>query len=89
MQIMVKKPTAEELEKLGVKSWPVWEKEISSFNWHYVEEETCYFLEGEVEIEIDNGGKINIGKGDLVTFPQGLSCVWNIKKKVRKHYTFK
>jgi uncharacterized cupin superfamily protein len=24
----------------------------------------------------------------LVTFPQGLSCVWNVKKAVKKHYKF-
>ena len=80
MQIAIKKPAAEELEELGVKNWPIWEKEKSRFNWHYAEKETCYFLEGEVEIETETGGKINIGKGDLVTFPKGLSCTWNIKK---------
>ena len=29
------------------------------------------------------------GKGDFVTFPKGLSCIWDIKAPVRKHYNFK
>jgi len=26
--------------------------------------------------------------GDLVTFPAGLSCTWDVKKALRKHYQF-
>jgi len=88
MGIEVRKPTPEELQSLGVSGWPIWEKEESSFDWHYDEKETCYFLEGEVEVETTEGEKVSIGKGDLVSFPQGLSCRWHIKKKVRKHYLF-
>ncbi len=29
------------------------------------------------------------GKGDFVTFPKGLSCVWDIKEPVKKHYNFR
>jgi elongation factor G len=29
-----------------------------------------------------------IKAGDLVTFPQGLKCTWQVKKAVRKHYKF-
>jgi uncharacterized cupin superfamily protein len=25
-------------------------------------------------------------KGDLVTFPEGMSCTWKIRKDVKKHY---
>lgn len=88
MKVKVKKPTEEELKKLGVKDWPIWEKEESSFDWYYDEQETCYFLEGEVEVELSTGEKVKIKKGDLVTFPKGLSCKWHIKKAVRKHYNF-
>lgn len=48
----------------------------------------CYFLEGEVEVTGKDGAKTSFGKGDFVTFPVGLSCVWNIKKPVKKHYKF-
>ncbi|RPI80017.1 MAG: DUF861 domain-containing protein, partial [Desulfobacteraceae bacterium] len=26
---------------------------------------------------------------DFVTFSQGLSCIWDIKSPVRKHYRFR
>ena len=82
-------PTEVELKKLGVKSWGIWEKEKSIFDWSYSDTETCYILEGEVEVtDNSTGEKIEFKKGDLVQFPKGLECVWNVKRPVRKHYTF-
>jgi len=31
---------------------------------------------------------VTFGKGDLVTFPRGLSCTWDIRNPVKKHYNF-
>jgi uncharacterized cupin superfamily protein len=73
---------------LGVSSWPVWKKEISEFSWEYEEKETCYILEGVVEVTPDGGTTVNFSKGDLVIFPAGLKCRWKILKAVRKHYCF-
>lgn len=83
-----KKPTAEKLQQLGVKGWPIWTKEVSKFAWSYDEPETCYFLEGEVVVTPDGGKAVSVGKGDLVTFPSGMSCTWEVRKPVRKHYRF-
>lgn len=77
-----------DLEALDVFSWPVWEKEISEFPWHYDETETCYFLEGKVIVTPNNGKPISMGQGDLVTFPKGMSCTWRIETAVSKHYSF-
>lgn len=86
-KIEVRKPSAKELEDLNIKSWPIWEKEASSFNWVYDEKEICFFLEGEVTVLYDKSSE-KIGKGDLVVFPKGLKCKWDIKLKVKKHYKF-
>lgn len=86
-KIAVEKPTEKQLTVLNVKSWPIWTKEPSTFDWHYDDQETCYFLEGEVTVKTKEG-TVTFGKGDLVTFPQGLSCTWQVKKSVRKHYRF-
>ncbi len=88
MSIKIEKPDEKRLAELKVHSWPIWTKEVSRFDWYYSETEVCYFLEGRVIVELPNGGKIEIGKGDLVTFPKGLSCVWDIKEPVKKHYNF-
>ena len=89
MKIEIRKPNIEDMEELGVLSWPIWEKEISRFDWHYDETEECYLLEGEVVVKTEDGEKVKFGRGDFVTFPQGLSCAWDIKKPVKKHYNFK
>lgn len=73
--------------ELGARSWPIWTKEPSTFDWFYDEQEICYFLEGEVTVKTKEG-EVSFGKGDLVTFPRGLACTWNVKKAVRKHYRF-
>ncbi|QDQ42760.1 cupin domain-containing protein [Methylacidiphilum kamchatkense] len=87
MEIRIEKnPTQQRLKELGISHWPIWEKEVSKFDWHYPEEETCYLLEGEAIISSANNKPIRIVQGDLVVFPKGLSCQWEIVKKVKKHY---
>ncbi len=86
--VKIEKPTPAQLEELDVSSWPIWEKDVSDFDWYYDETEVCYILEGEVEVTTENGEVYNIGLGDLVTFQKGLKCKWSVKKPVRKHYNF-
>lgn len=81
-------PSPETLEQLGVKQWPIWTKAVSTFPWTYDESETCYFLEGDVTVIPEGGEPVRAGKGDLVTFPSGLSCTWDIHSAVKKHYRF-
>ena len=89
MKVEIRKPKMEDIEKEGIMSWPIWEKEISRFDWHYDETEECYLLEGKAVVETDDGEKVQFSKGDFVTFPKGLSCVWEIKEPVKKHYNFR
>lgn len=83
---VVKNPDQAQLSTLGVEGWPIWTKEVSEFPWSYDVEETCYFVEGDVVVTPDAGEPVEMGQGDLVTFPTGMSCTWNIRKPVRKHY---
>ena len=81
-------PSEDQLSSLGVTSWPIWTKEVSEFPWTYDSPETCYFLEGDVTVTSENGDEVKVGKGDLVTFPQGMSCTWKVTVPVKKHYRF-
>lgn len=81
-------PSEEKLRKLGVRTWPIWTKEPSTFPWTYDEPETCLFLEGDVVVTPEGGEAVRIGKGDLVTFPSGMACTWQVHSAVRKHYRF-
>ena len=83
-----REPSADALQARGVFDWPIWTKEASTFPWTYDASETCYLLEGDVVVTPDGGEPVEIKKGDLVTFPAGMSCTWEIRQAVRKHYTF-
>ncbi len=83
-----RQPSPAKLEILGVFDWPIWEKEVSEFPWSYDRSETCYFLRGQVIVTPDGGEPVEIGRGDLVTFPAGMTCTWKILKPVEKYYSF-
>ena len=83
-----REPSRERLAELGVEDWPVWSCEVSRFPWTYEERETCYILAGRVTVTPDGGEPVTIGAGDLVTFPAGLSCTWDVHEPIRKHYRF-
>jgi uncharacterized cupin superfamily protein len=86
-QVVIENPSREELDSRGVNDWPIWTKEVSRFDWYYDTAEQCYLLEGEVTVETREGD-FTVKAGDFVTFRQGLKCVWDIKKPVKKHYKF-
>ena len=87
-EIKKEKPTKEEIEKY-LKEWSTWECDPSTFDWEYGSDESAYIIEGEVEVENEEGQVTSIKAGDFVTFPRGMKCVWNVKKKLRKVYSFK
>ncbi|MBF0254928.1 MAG: cupin domain-containing protein [Gammaproteobacteria bacterium] len=82
------KPSPAKLEVLGVYDWPIWRKEVSCFPWSYDRQETCYILRGKVIVTPEGGEAQEFGRGDLITFPQGLKCTWDIVKDIEKHYNF-
>lgn len=86
--IVVRKCGADEGETF--ESWPVWSSDVSEFDWDYTQTETCLIIEGEVTVfdRPASGDSVTFGVGDVVVFPEGLSCVWKITKAVRKYYDF-
>jgi len=81
-------PSPQRLTELGVSRWPTWGHAPAVFPWRYDETETSYFLAGEVVVTPDGGEPVTIRQGDLATFPSGMSCTWEIRQAVRKHYRF-
>jgi len=89
MLIVVTSPCPEgTIEELGIKNWPIWSCDESSFDWTYSDKETCLLLEGEVTVTPERGQSVKFCAGDLVTFPKGMKCRWEVHKPVRKHYRF-
>lgn len=87
MKVEIRKLSSDEFKNMGIDNWSIWTKEISEFDWYYDSIEQCYFLEGKVIVKTDDGN-YEINKGDFVTFPKGLKCVWQVIEPVRKHYRF-
>ena len=86
-QIKVEKnPSQAHLDNLGVSKWPTWQKEVSVFPWTFHEQEIAYILEGECVITPNGGTAVTFGKGDLVTFPAGITASWEVRKPLHKHY---
>ena len=45
MSIVVTSPCPEaKVEELGIKNWPIWTCESSSFDWTYEDKETCLLI---------------------------------------------
>ena len=87
-EVIISKLSEQEIQNRSINDWPIWTKEVSRFDWSYDSTEECLLLEGEVTVETPEGN-FDFGAGDFVVFNKGLSCVWDIKKAVRKHYNFK
>jgi uncharacterized cupin superfamily protein len=81
-------PSPAKLEVMGVYDWPTWSKEPSTFPWSYEQSETCYLLDGVAVVTPEGGEAVTIQAGDLVIFPAGMQCSWEIRETVRKHYHF-
>jgi uncharacterized cupin superfamily protein len=79
-------PDTARLDHLRVAKWPTWSKEVSIFPWTFHEQEIAYILEGEFVITPEAGKPVAFGKGDLVTFPAGMSVTWEVKQELKKHY---
>ena len=87
MKIRIEKPTDAQLQELNIESWSNWECEPSKFDWQYAEEETAYVHEGKVIVTTDTES-VEINKGDLVTFPKGLACQWEVLETIKKVFRF-
>lgn len=86
-KVIIQKLNENDIDRRSIRNWPVWEKEISRFDWEYDGDEECLILEGEVVVETADGN-YTVKKGDFVTFRKGLSCTWDVRKPIKKHYNF-
>ncbi len=83
-KIKIEKPTTDQITAMTRE--PTWSAGASAFDWEYDSMETCYIVKGDIRVTTPEGEVVDIGPGDLVTFPQGLRCRWEIRAPVLKHY---
>mmetsp|Transcript_141160 Transcript_141160/g.199927 ORF Transcript_141160/g.199927 Transcript_141160/m.199927 type:complete len:98 (+) Transcript_141160:52-345(+) len=92
-EIKVKKMSKEDAEKeYNISKWGQWGCDISKFDWTYSGKEVAYILEGEVLVTPTgawSGCKpTKVEAGDFVEFPDGMTCIWDVTKAIKKHYNF-
>lgn len=86
-KVIIQKLSAQEIEERRIEKWPIWEKEVSTFDHVYEGDEECLFIEGEVIIRT-SAGNYTILPGDFVIFKDGLECTWDVIRPVKKYYNF-
>ncbi len=80
------RPDAARLARLRVNAWPEWASDSKVMPWKYYEDETSYIVEGRAIVTPEGGDPIEINKGNLVTFPSGMTCVWDVIEPLHKRY---
>jgi uncharacterized cupin superfamily protein len=93
-KIDIRKITKEHAKELGIPDtpqttgdWMPWECEAKTFECEYTCTETAYFYQGRVKVKTPQE-EVEIRAGDLVCFPEGLKCTWQVLEPVRKVYSF-
>ncbi|OIW21332.1 hypothetical protein TanjilG_32423 [Lupinus angustifolius] len=85
-------PPNSRLEELNVKYWPKWAGPPGKYHVKYEAEQICYLLKGKVKVyprpTESSSEFVEFGAGDLVIFPEGLCCTWEVFIAVDKYYKF-
>ncbi|KAF5834328.1 hypothetical protein DUNSADRAFT_9029 [Dunaliella salina] len=84
-------PSEDFLKSEGVRQWGTWGCGVEKFPWSWSVDEKAYVLEGEVYItpnegEPGAGQPVHVKKGDYCVFPGGMSCTWDVKQPIYKHF---
>lgn len=85
--VIVTRPSAAELESMGLETWNEWTCPVSEFDWTYSDTEEAYVLEGSVEVTGPRDS-VQVNAGDFVRFPKDFSCHWKVTSPIRKVYRF-
>jgi len=79
-------------KKFNISGWGTWGCKVSKFDWEYSSTETAYILKGKVTVtptgEWACCKPATVEAGDLVTFPDGMTCIWDVTEPIEKHYSF-
>lgn len=65
----------------------VWDCTQGEFTIDFTWEESAFILEGEVMVSFASGDRVFLKKGDLVHFPKGTVCRWEIPAYIKKVFT--
>lgn len=70
----------------GHTSAGLWECSPGRWRRQIRQAEFCYFIEGDLTFEPEQGDPIHITAGDAVFFPADSGGIWDIRRTARKFY---
>ncbi len=92
IKIIARSASADLIKSMGCTQWSTWGCPKSKFDWTYSDQETAYLIKGLVTVTPKNksvfGDAVTVKAGDIVTFPAGMDCVWDVQEDLHKHYRF-
>lgn len=81
-----------EADAQGIKAWPTWGSPVARFDWQWSGDEVAWIIEGEAIItptgEWKKCNEVTVKKGDFCKFPDGMTCIWDVKKSIKKYYNY-
>jgi uncharacterized protein len=70
----------------GAFTTGLWEREPDTWPFERAYDEVAMILEGEADIETDDGQMLTVRAGDVLVTPKGCKGVWHVKSKIVKFY---
>jgi uncharacterized cupin superfamily protein len=64
----------------------LWTAQPSTFDYTFEMDETAHILEGKVFVSQVDGPKLELGPGDVATFPKGAKTRWRIVEPLKKMF---
>ncbi len=70
----------------GTFTCGVWEREPDTWSFARPYDEVAYILEGDADVETDDGRALRVGPGDILVTPNGSKGTWRIRETIAKFY---
>jgi uncharacterized cupin superfamily protein len=64
----------------------MWRAEPMSFPYPFGNDETIHALEGELEIQLEDGEIVDLKPGDIASFAKGVNSTWTVKTPFKKFF---
>lgn len=79
---------AEWLRRRAEGSWShtamLWRCDPMTFDYTFPGDESFLIVSGTVRIRLEDGGTMELGAGDVASFPKGVRSVWTIVEPIVK-----
>jgi hypothetical protein len=54
--------------------------------YEFIGDESFHLMEGEITVAVEGGDTVDLGPGDIASFPKGARSAWHIKSPMKKFF---